>query len=136
MEHYFLSDQELAKRIANCTLNPELFTHEAHLRLAYHHIASFGLRKAEENLCEDIRTYATAMGDADKYHETVTVAAVKMVDHFMRKSKKSSFREFIQEYPRLRTHFRELLDQHYGFNIFKDERARQQYVAPDLLAFS
>ena len=87
-------------------------------------------------MCIQINRFATHHGEADKFNTTVTIAAVKVVYHFMQKSSSDNFTDFIQEFPRLITNFKELLDAHYGFNVFADKTAKKSYVAPDLMAFT
>ena len=41
-KHYQLSDEEFEQQFQNCLLSPVLFTHEAHLRLAFIHILKYG----------------------------------------------------------------------------------------------
>ncbi|MEL6536219.1 MAG: hypothetical protein AAFQ98_12460 [Bacteroidota bacterium] len=135
MEHYFLSDRELAKRFANCTLNPELFNHEAHLRLAWIYIKLYGLEKAEIYLCDQIQQFDATFGNGTKFHRTLTMAAAKMVNHFMLKSTATDFASFIREFPRLKTNFRDLLSQHYGVDVYLHSSAKQVYLEPDRLPF-
>ena len=136
MEHYYLSDRELMKRFENLTLNPELFNHEAHLRLAWIHIREFGRVQAEENLCAQIERFDAAFGDGTKFHHTLTVASVKMVAHFVGRSRANNFQSFMREFPRLRSHFQDLLDQHYGIDLLTHPTAKEEYVEPDRLAFT
>jgi hypothetical protein len=63
-------------------------------------------------------------------------AAVKMVHHFMQKSKVSTFSDFIEEFPRLKYAFRDLLSMHYGFDVIHNDEAKRIYLEPDLLPFS
>ena len=131
-DHWSLSDSEYEKAFEDCTLKPSMFSHEAHLRLAYIHIRKYGAEQAEKNMCDQILKFATSLNFTDKFNKTVTVAAVKMVNHFIQKSDSDSFKGLIQEFPRLNTSFRELLAQHYGFDIFKNKKAKQEYLEPDL----
>jgi len=130
-----LSDPEFEEQFANCALDPKLFTHLGHLRLAYVHLKKYGSDRAVKNICAQIEEYDKTFGDGTKYHATVTVAAVAVMDHFIRKSGSETFSDFIKEFPRLETHFRDILAQHYSFDIFKDARAKANFIEPDLLPF-
>ena len=130
-----LSDSEFAQQFEVCTLNPTLFTHEAHLRLAWIHVKQYGVVEAVQHICPQIAGYDRVFGDGTKYHQTVTIASLQVIDHFIRKSKSATFADFMIEFPRLRTHFREILAQHYSIDIFKDARAKTQYIEPDTLPF-
>ncbi|MEL6824148.1 MAG: hypothetical protein AAFP70_20510 [Calditrichota bacterium] len=133
--HFNLSDAEFIQQFSDLTLNPSLFTHEAHLRLAWIHLKLFGEEAAITTICEEIRCFATHHGAPDKYNETVTVAAIKAVYHFRQKSKSDTFAEFITEFPRLKNNFKELMAFHYKMDIYNSPEARKRYLEPDLLPF-
>jgi len=133
--HFYLSDQEFEQQFADCTLDPSLFSHEAHLRLAWIHLQKYGIDQAAENLCEQITRFDRRFGDGTKFNATVTVAAVKIVEHFSRKAISKTFRGLLTEFPRLKTNFLDLLHMHYGFDVFRNLEAQQQYLEPDLLPF-
>ena len=134
--HFELSDNEFETQFRECTFPPQLFSsHEAHLRLAWIHIKKYGIDQACENLCAQILKFDQTFDKGDKFHYTLTVAAARVVYHFMLKSKADTFEGFIQEFPRLKTHFKELLDQHYQVDVFSSEEARVRYLEPDLLPF-
>ncbi len=134
--HYQLTDDEFEAQFVNKTLNPATFTHEAHLRLAKIHISKYGLEKAIHNLCQQIEAYASFYGDGDKFNITVTVAAAKAVNHFMGRTNSDSFHELIATFPRLKTGFKSLMEAHYSFEIFNNEQAKKEFLAPDLVPFS
>lgn len=133
--HSQLNDTEFVESFEKGSLNPKLFDHEAHLRLAWIYIRDFGEQKAVEKTCAGIKHFDVIYGKGDKFHTTITVAAVKVVHHFVEKSKSKTFSCFMEEFPRLKTAFKELLDQHYGFNIFSSDEAKTNYIAPDKLPF-
>lgn len=134
-KHRFLNDEVFARQFASADLPPVLFSHEAHLRLAWIYLYEQGPEAGEQTVREQIQHYVGSVGAADKYHETLTIAAVRMVSHFMGRSSAEDFPAFIEEFPRLRTHFRELLAQHYSPDRLHSEEARTQWLAPDLLPF-
>ena len=133
--HFDLSDDEFEQQFADCTLAPKLFSHEAHLRLAWIHIKRYGIHTAIENIREQIQRFALHHGAKTKYHDTITVSAVRAVYHFMLASQTETFAGFIEENPRLKTEFWSLLITHYNPKLLKSSRARKAYVEPDLLPF-
>ena len=133
--HRKLSDATFLRKFRACEIEPSAFTHEAHLRLAWIQIRKYGLARAEKNIQEKLKSYVKWAGAPEKYHTTLTVAAVRMVDHFMEKSSTNNFWDFIDEYPALINDFKSLINSHYSFDIFKHNRARLSYVAPDLAPF-
>lgn len=134
-DHWQFSDEEFEKQFETCKLKPGMFSHEAHLRLAYIHIQNYGMAKAEQNMCEQIKGFAESLAVYDKFNKTVTIASVKTMNHFMQKAEADNFRDFIAEFPRLLTNFKDILGQHYGFNVFADKQAKREFVEPDLIPF-
>ncbi len=134
-DHSQYSDEEFEQKFQDYSLKPKMFTHEAHLRLAYIHISKYGSRQAEQNMCEQIRGYAESLGVYDKFNKTVTIASIKVMDHFMTKAKSDGFRGLMNEFPRLLTDFKGLLGQHYSYNVFGNKEAKRVYQEPDLQPF-
>lgn len=130
-----LPDAEFIQQFRDCNIDPAAFNHEAHLRLAWVHIQKNGLEKAKKNIQEQLQKFVDFAGARDKYHTTITVAAIEAVNHFMEKSSAQNFEEFILENPRLKDDFKTLISSHYSFDIFSSEDARKGYVAPDVQPF-
>lgn len=135
-KHFELSDDQFEQQFSDCTLDPANFSHEAHLRLAWIHIKKYGVEAAVENICNQLVKFTAFVGAADKYNKTLTIAAVRMVNHFINRSHADSFYEFIHEYPGQKTRFRELIATHYHVDIFKSVTAKKEYLEPDLLPFT
>ena len=133
--HFKLSDQQFEEAFKSFVLSPSLFTHEAHLRLAWIHITKYGIDKALETVPNQISQFVENLGARDKYNHTLTIAAIKAVYHFTLKSRSIDFPNFIKIFPRLKYHFKDLLACHYTVDIFNNELAKVEYLAPDLLPF-
>ena len=134
--HFDISDHAFEMQFQSGSFPPALFTHEAHIRLAWIHIKKYGCQKAIENISSQLLNYVKIIGATGKYNQTLTVAAVKAVSHFINKSVSSNFADFIQEFLRLNTNFKDLLAAHYSVDIYHSETARLQFLEPDLLPFS
>ena len=133
--HNDLSDKVFEEQFANCQLDAVIFSHEAHLRLAWIHIRKYGIDQAIENICTQLKAYTQSLGAIEKYNETVTTAAINAVYHFMLKSNTDTFQIFTIEHPRLISNFRDLLGQHYAIDIFHSELAKSTFLEPELLPF-
>ena len=133
--HVELSDILFEEQFSNGSLNPAIFSHEAHLRLAWIHINRYGIDRAIENICTQLQDYVEFLGVKDKYNATVTIAAIRAVYHFMLKSETKDFQRFIAENERLKFNFKELVGYHYVTDIFKSEKAKMEYLEPELLPF-
>jgi hypothetical protein len=135
-KHRELSDTVFLQQFASCQLTPELFSHEAHLRLAWLHLEEHELEEAIRLVAHQIIAYVTALGAGDKFNMTLTVAAIRVVHHFRQKAKSTRFLAFIREFPQLKNNFKELLDSHYTIDIYQSPLARKTYLEPDLLPFT
>ena len=133
--HVDLDDETFEMSFRDTSMDPTLFTHEAHLRLAWIHIKKYGVEQAILNICQQIKTFDQTHDDGTNYNKTVTIAAVRAVNHFCEKSGAHSFSNFIRDNSRLVTHFKELLSSHYSIDIFKDGYAKENYLEPDLVPF-
>lgn len=133
--HFHISDFDFEEQFEMGKLNPEVFTHEAHLRLAWIHLKKYGQENAISNIRSQLADFVGLLGVADKYNETLTVAAIKAIDHFMRQSNAATFKEFISTYPQLKDNFKELMQQHYQVDIFNSPEAKRSFIEPDLLPF-
>ncbi|NNF22901.1 MAG: hypothetical protein HKN67_13250 [Saprospiraceae bacterium] len=133
--HFDLSDHEFEMKFSNCSLDPDLFSHEAHLRLAWIHIKRYGIHIATNNIRKQLKNYTKSVGAQSKYNETVTIAAVKAVYHFYLASRQETFKAFINENKQLLDNFRGLLLSHYKTDIFNSEKARRQFIEPELIPF-
>lgn len=133
--HFDISDSEFIDHFNACILNPADFTHEAHLRLAYINIKKYGIKKAVIKIQEQLQRYVEFVGAKDKYNKTLTIAATKAVYHFVLNAKSDNFKDLLLEYPRLKSHFKELMKSHYSYDIFNHDKAKSKYLQPDLLPF-
>lgn len=133
--HRKLSDSEFEMHFKQCEMSPAEFTHEAHLRLAWIHIDRYGIQLALRNIPVQLRNFVEAAGAQDKYNETLSVAGVKTMFHFMRKARNPNFNGLLQEFPRLKNNFKELIAAHYSFDNFNNQNAKEFFIEPDLLAY-
>ena len=133
--HFDINDELFEAQFKAGVLDPALFSHEAHLRLAWIHIKNYGVETAIENICHQLKAFVKTVGAADKYNETLTVAAIRAVNHFMLMPDAADFRTFIHQHTRLKYNFKELMSSHYKMDLYNNPVAKQQYMAPDLLPF-
>jgi len=134
--HFNLSDTEFENQFQTCSFDPKLFSHEAHLRLAWIHITKYGVDKAEANIQTQLQNFVTHVGATDKYHKTLTIVAVRAVNYFVKKSKTKNFETFINQFPQLKTDFKSLINSHYSVDVFSSKKAKMEFVEPDVQPFT
>lgn len=134
-KHFTLSDDDFIAQFETLELPENWFTHEAHLRLAYILLKRHGVQQSIKQMCAQIKQFDHHFGDGTKYHHTITIAAIKTVNHFMCKSVTHSFKELLLEFPQLRNNFIGLLKSHYSPKILESNKSRVSYIEPDLLPY-
>lgn len=134
--HFDWSDEAFLRDFSNLEFPPALFNHEAHLRLAFIHLRRDGLEKSVVVFPQLLKAFVQSQGAMEKYHETLTVAGLFILDHFMKKNSGSDFRGLIENFPHLKDHFRELVAAHYSDKKLQHPSAKSAYQIPDLLPFA
>jgi hypothetical protein len=74
-----MTDQEFVRAFERCELSPDLFHHRDHIRLARIYVELEGAAKATERFKSSLRKFAAHIGKSEKYHETITVAWMRLV---------------------------------------------------------
>ncbi len=134
--HLSLSDDEFVDQFENLTLRPALFSHEAHLRLAFVYLRNFSIIEAIDKIRNGILSFDRKHGDGSKYHETLTVAAVHVINHFRQKQEIHDFSSLLKAYPRLKKDFKQLLLTHYSEKRLFAKDSKYCYLEPDLIPFT
>ena len=133
--HFQFNDESFLIQLEDGSMRPNLFGHEAHLRMAWLYIKKYGVKNAVDRACSTIRRYDFIHGSGNKFHVTLTAASVKVVHHFIQKSTAKNFPKFMLEHPVLKVDFSRLLLQHYGQEVLRSNVAKNEFVEPDLLPF-
>jgi hypothetical protein len=124
-----VTDDELLDAFARNTL--PAFPHEEHLHVVF---VKSGRADEAETLTfmrDGIIAMATAKGAPEKYHETRTVAWMKIVTA-ARTGFAGGFDEFLAANPLLLR--RDLLSDYYSDPLLNSDQARAGWVEPDLRA--
>ncbi|HZU75271.1 MAG TPA: hypothetical protein VFA70_00800 [Dehalococcoidia bacterium] len=115
------------------TLSPAAFHHRDHLRLAWCLIRRSGVVAASITITHGIRRFATHHGQADKYHETLTLFWVRIVGHLIdARPDIAMFDDFLAAFPLLLD--KDLPYHHWRRETMQSGAARASWVEPDLLA--
>ena len=124
-----MTDHEFLDAFETCRLPNELFHHRDHLRLAWIYLQRYGGPDAPVRIGESIRRYAAQHGKADKYHETVTVAWLRLVAGSADRSGAASLEDLLAACPELLD--KNTLHRYYSPQLLASEFARLQFVPPD-----
>lgn len=78
-----MNDATFLEALEACTLPESEFGHAAHVRAGYLYLRSLDFAAALSMIRTAIRNYAAALGKPDRYHETITVAYLAMIQEHM-----------------------------------------------------
>ena len=133
-DHFDLTDDEFFDQMETGILRKKYFSHSAHLRLAWIHIEKFGPKAAEDTIATQIKNYVTRIGMGDKFNLSLTIACVRILQHYIDLSRAKSFMDLINRYPELQNDFRSVLAQYYSDIVFS-EAAKHKFIEPDRQPF-
>jgi hypothetical protein len=128
-----MTDAEFLAAFENCTLPRSEWTHAAHLRMAYLY-----LRRSDDTydgaltrVRDGIRAYNVAQGNPSGYHETITVAFVRLLHDRIRRAPESAatFDGFRAAHPDLFD--TGILLRHYSRPLLLSGEARVRFIEPD-----
>ena len=124
-----MTDQEFVDQFETCRLPADQFHHRQHLRLARLYLIRYGEQHAAVRIGEAIRRYAAHLGKSDKYHETMTIAWLRLTAAAMRRFPNVSFEELLELSPDLTD--KATLENYYSPELLRSDAARLQFVPPD-----
>ncbi len=130
-----MTDDEFLTAFECCTLPADLWTHQAHVRVAYLYASRYDLPTAINRVRKHIKAYSKARNTPDAldsgYHETITVAFMQLVfTTTMKAGPYNSSESFCASHPELQTKF--ALRRYYSRERIMTFEAKRDFAAPDL----
>lgn len=124
-----MTDADFLRALETCVLPESEFRHAAHLRAAYLYVQQADFVGALERIRRAIRNYATHLGKPDRYHETITVAYVALIQqHICERGNGGGWVAFARDNSEL---FEPgLLRQYYPEAQLKSDIARKVFLLP------
>ena len=108
--HYEYTDEQFEDLFSSCSLNPKLFNHTAHIRLAFIYAKKYGVAKASALICDQIQAFDQKFGDGTKFNRKLTELSVRAVHQYMEQGKSETFSDFLLQYPKMIGSFKEVLE--------------------------
>ena len=133
-----LPDEAFLKAFEDCTLPFEQWKHRAHLKVAYLYLRHLPYAPALDKIRANIRRYNAATNTPETlergYHETMTVAWLRLVDFTLRAyGPAASAEEFLDAQEQLLN--RKALRFFYSRDRLLSWQAKAVFVKPDLTPF-
>jgi hypothetical protein len=124
-----MTDEEFLRALENCTLPESEFNHYGHVRAGYMYLTQTDFSGALDRSRRAIRNYATHHGKPDRFHETITVAYLSLIQqHICERGDCGGWLEFAVANPEL--FHPELLGQLYDPKVLASDMARRIFLLP------
>jgi hypothetical protein len=124
-----MTDHEFLQALEGCTLPESQFGHAAHVRAAYLYLRQADFVWALDRMRRSIRNYATHHGKPDRYHETITVAYVALIQqHICERGPSDGWESFARDNSELLDP--NLLSQFYPQKQIESAIARKIFLLP------
>jgi hypothetical protein len=124
-----MTDEEFLRALESCALPESEFGHCAHVRAGYLYLKKSDFAEALDRIRRSIRAYATHHGKSDRYHETITVAYLALIQQsIFERGDGGGWATFAQSNPELFNP--ELLGQFYDRDVLESEMARRVFLLP------
>jgi hypothetical protein len=131
-----LSDAQFIQEFEAARLSRTTWTHRAHIRMAWYYLTRLGSWQTVLPLVRaGINRLNDANGVINGYHETVTVAFLRIIAHRIASgSTMLDWEAFAAAHPDLFNQDAPILLRYYQRETLFSALARQQFVEPDLAA--
>jgi hypothetical protein len=124
-----MNDADFLGALESCELPEREFGHAAHVRAAYLYLQGSDFSSALGRIRRSIRAYATRLGNADRYHETITVAYLALVQqHMFERGDGGGWAVFARDNPELFD--KSLLQRFYPSEQLSSDTARRIFLLP------
>jgi hypothetical protein len=127
-----MTDDDFLDAFEQCRLPREAWTHAAHVRMAWLYLRRRPPEWVVPAVRERISRYNLSLGNTDGYHETITLAFLRLIgDRIDRDPEVDSFPEFASRNPDLLDRTLSALIVHYRKETLFSPEARTTFVEPD-----
>jgi hypothetical protein len=124
-----MTDDEFLRALERCELPESAFGHAAHVRAAYLYLRAEEFSGALERTRRAIRNFARHLGQPERYHETITVAYLALIQqHMCQRGDGGSWVTFERENPELLRP--DLLLEFYPQAQLESDLARKVFLLP------
>jgi hypothetical protein len=125
-----LEDRVFLKEFESCRFPADRFRHADHIRLAWIYLRQEEYGVAEERLRTSIQRFARHAGAGTKYHETMTIAWMRLVDAAVHLSSRfERFADFAGAHAWLLR--KDAVFEFYSPARLMSDAARKSWVEPD-----
>jgi hypothetical protein len=129
-----MTDDEFLAAFESCRIPKALWTHEAHVRMAWLYLRRKPLGEVIPRVRQAIQRYKASLGNTEGYHETITLAYLVLIDDRIdRGPSEATFAAFSGAFPSLLDRRLSALLEHYSREVLFSSEATRTFVEPDLV---
>jgi hypothetical protein len=122
-----MTDEEFIEELEARRLPEPLFDHAAHVRAGYVYLRRQKFPLAVARMCTAVEGYAASLGRADRYHETVTIGFMALIqEHMKRRGDGDGWEGFKSQNPELLR--KDALLAYYPKAILDSDEARVRFI--------
>ena len=96
-----MTDQEFLAALESCSLPATAFRHHDHLRAGWAYLQGMPFGAALDRMRETLQRYAASHGQPERYHETVTVAYMSLLQTHRALNPAETWEQFVAANPAL-----------------------------------
>jgi hypothetical protein len=126
-----MTDDEFLAAFEECRIPKELWTHEAHVRMAWLYLRRQPLVEVVPFVRRAIQRYNASLGNVEGYHETITMAYLILIKAGMDREPVETFAAFSGAHAALLDRKMSALFEHYSREVLFSREATRSFVAPD-----
>jgi len=124
-----MTDPEFLRALESCALADREFGHTAHVRAAYLYLQESDFAEALARIRRAIRNFAAHLGKPERYHETITVAYLALIQQSIcERGDAGGWRGFARDNAELLQP--DLLQRFYSRAQLESEMARRIFLLP------
>ena len=129
-----MSGDDLIAQLESCTLAEDRFHHAEHVHAAWLYLTRFPVAVAIARFSQALRAYATSLGKASRYHETITWAYLLLVNERIRREEThATWEQFAATHSDLLDWKESVLLRYYRKETLESDLARRVFLMPDRL---
>jgi hypothetical protein len=125
-----LDGRALLAGLADGSLEAGQFSHLDHVHAAWQCLREDPLPQATHRFSGLLRDFVKRVGAEDKYHHTLTVALMHLIDS-RRRAETGDWGAFVRSNGDLLRDARKLVEQHYAPELLDSPEARREFVEPN-----
>ena len=130
-----MTDEAFARAFERGDVTPAQFDHTAHVRVAWVYLnESASSDEALARMRDAIRRFAAAAGASQKYHETITVFWMRLLEGVRARGAAGELADVLAAHPELAD--KNLPLQYYSRDRLFSDEARVAWIEPDLLSLT